>query len=344
VVETELPQRLWTDAQTNVHLLGQMRACYCGRHDVLDALWWRAHPSTRSPGGEPDPATGLPELMVEVYSRRVLSEPLTEFVDPVSDQTVRATASGRALRGLTMDLTRDAAALDAVLEQFGQFSEQAQARHVVPPGPRTADVSPPTPPHRPRTRSPRPGPPARHAAAKFAAAAVVVGVVALTAFFALTGGIGEMLLPGFGPGTSSPTAGTGSASADSTAAARDDAFRIFDTPTQYTTGIAALLGPEYLPLTMRRIPHAAAALTGLHMFAVQRTDGAFCLILLQPKDETDVACATRGSIQQHGLRLRAIVVPEDPASAYPQPFKPVDATIEWDRSGAFTAEFEPRFS
>ena len=332
MVGTELAQRLWTDAQTNVHLRVRLRASYRGRHDVLDALWWRAHPSTRSPGGEPDPSTALPELMAEVYSRRGMSEPLIEFLDPVSDRMVRATASGQALRALTIDLTHDAAALDAVLEQFGQPNEHDGAGQT-----RRTRQTEQTGQDRPRDRS------GRRTAAKSTLAGVAGALaLTLTAFLALTGWNSGSLFPDLGPGVPGP-AGSGSSGADATSAVRDDPFQIFDTPAQYTTGVTHLLGPEFLPLTLRRIPNAAAAVTGLHMFAVQRTDGTYCLILQQPKDETDEACATREAIQQRGLRLQAIVVPEDPGSTYPQPFDPVNASIEWDRHGVFTAHFEPRF-
>lgn len=53
----------------------QLRAAYRGRHDVLDALWWAAHPQTASPGGVDDPATALRELQRAAFSRSAADAP-----------------------------------------------------------------------------------------------------------------------------------------------------------------------------------------------------------------------------------------------------------------------------
>lgn len=163
----------------------------------------------------------------------------------------------------------------------------------------------------------------------------------MTGILAMTGGMGGALSPG--PPNSNPSAAAGRAGADSIPAVHEDPFRIFDAPAEFTTGVAPVLGPEFRPLTIRSIPHVAAARVGFHLFAAQRANGTYCLVLQQPKDETDVACASRASIERRGLRLQAVVVPEDPGSAYPQPFNPLSASIEWNRNGVFTAHFEPLF-
>lgn len=46
-----------------------LRAAYQGRHDVLDALWWAAHPLTSSPRGVADPARELRDLQRAAFSR-----------------------------------------------------------------------------------------------------------------------------------------------------------------------------------------------------------------------------------------------------------------------------------
>lgn len=49
--------------------LERVRSAYRGRHDVLDALWWAAHPLTTAPSGTQDPATGLAALQRAVFAR-----------------------------------------------------------------------------------------------------------------------------------------------------------------------------------------------------------------------------------------------------------------------------------
>lgn len=49
--------------------LSKLRSEYRGRHDMLDALWWAAHPLADSPRGTPDPARDLSELQRAVFSR-----------------------------------------------------------------------------------------------------------------------------------------------------------------------------------------------------------------------------------------------------------------------------------
>lgn len=53
----------------------QLRAEYHGRHDILDALWWAAHPLTTSPSGVTDPASELRELQRAAFSRSTAGTP-----------------------------------------------------------------------------------------------------------------------------------------------------------------------------------------------------------------------------------------------------------------------------
>jgi hypothetical protein len=320
VSRAELAHQLWTDAQSNAHLQRRLRAAYRGRHDVLDALWWRAHPSTRSPNGQSDPASTLPEALAEVYSRRSSTEPLLEFLDPVSNHMVRATEADRVLRTLTVDLSRDAAALDATLDEFEEPAEskptsergkfaQAMARH-------------------------------RRGVAYSLVAGFVVGATAT----GLSIGAARDLAGSLSSATPGAAAETPSPSPSGPPLARPaDPFRIFTERTESVAGIAPLLGAGYLPDSIRSLPDAGSASAGFGMFAAQRADGAYCLILRHPDNDIDAACATPDTIVRRGLRLEAIVVTDAPGDVYPQPFAPVSVTILWDRSGVFTTQFEPRF-
>ena len=110
--------RLETAAATDPGLVIALRAAYRGRHDVQDALWWRAHPLSRTPGGRPDPLVGLGEEQTAVYSRTRIDGPRSEVADPDTGEPVSATIGEHRLRQLTRLLAQDAAALDLVLVSF----------------------------------------------------------------------------------------------------------------------------------------------------------------------------------------------------------------------------------
>ncbi|TFD82566.1 hypothetical protein [Cryobacterium fucosi] len=110
--------RLETAAETDLGLVIALRAAYRGRHDVQDALWWRAHPLSRTPGGRPDPLVGLGAEQAAVYSRTRIDGPLSEVADPDTGEPVSATIGEHRLRELTRLLAQDAAALDLVLVSF----------------------------------------------------------------------------------------------------------------------------------------------------------------------------------------------------------------------------------
>ncbi|MBG6058877.1 hypothetical protein RCH16_002124 [Cryobacterium sp. MP_M5] len=110
--------RLETAAETDPGLVIALRAAYRGRHDVQDALWWRAHPLSRTPGGRPDPLVGLGEEQAAVCSRSRIDGPRSEVADPDTGEPVSATLGEHRLRELTRLLAQDAAALDLVLVSF----------------------------------------------------------------------------------------------------------------------------------------------------------------------------------------------------------------------------------
>jgi len=60
---------LLLDAANEPAVLAALRGAYRGRHGVLDALWWRAHPQLPSPSGARDPAVERDSLARRAYSR-----------------------------------------------------------------------------------------------------------------------------------------------------------------------------------------------------------------------------------------------------------------------------------
>ena len=89
--------RLLTRATDDRDLRTRLRAQYHGRHDVLDALWWRAHPLCPAPSGRADPAAALDPLRRAAYARS-------------ADASTQ-----RALREAMLELDADAVELDRLL-------------------------------------------------------------------------------------------------------------------------------------------------------------------------------------------------------------------------------------
>ncbi|HEU4807751.1 MAG TPA: hypothetical protein VFT01_05775 [Homoserinimonas sp.] len=96
-----------------------LRAAYHGRHDVLDALWWAAHPLTDSPRGVADPARGLLELQRAVFSRAAADSPMVEVTDPETGAMRRLRESEHRLQEAERTISGDAQHLTDVLGAVG---------------------------------------------------------------------------------------------------------------------------------------------------------------------------------------------------------------------------------
>ena len=87
-------ERCTTDPQYE----SRLRSVYQGRHDVLDALWWAAHPLTPSPRGLSDPAAELRPLQNAVFSREKAESPIIEVADPDTGASVRMSEAEHRLQ------------------------------------------------------------------------------------------------------------------------------------------------------------------------------------------------------------------------------------------------------
>jgi hypothetical protein len=325
VNRAELAQRLWTDARDDAHLLGRLRAEYRGSLDVTDALWWRAHPLTPAPTGRPDPASELAPLKERVYARPVNSgardgtEPLLEFVDPISLQMVTATESEHRLRALTLRLEEDAKALDELLDRLDTREAGARPSAAALPGetapPDTASASGAVP-------TPR--------------RLMTLLLVGLGAVAGVAGMVGVGLL------VTAPERGDKAPASSSVATpSRTELLQIFAEPSNFPPGFDRVLGGDYRAESVRSIPNPGANRLGYATYVAQQRDGDYCLILLHPDQTTDTACAPETTIAEVGLKLDAVVVPVMSGSRYPQRFAPIEATVYWDPAGVFNAAFTP---
>ena len=99
-------------ARADAEWLASLRSAYRGRHDVLDALWWVAHPHTATPSGLTDPADGLRELQRAVFSRAAAESPVIEVDNPDGVGVLRIREAEHRLREAERVLAEDSRCLD----------------------------------------------------------------------------------------------------------------------------------------------------------------------------------------------------------------------------------------
>lgn len=115
-------------------LLLRLRGAYRGRHELLDSLWWAAHPLTVSPRGNRDPAYELSELQRAVFARGPSGSPIVEADDPVTGTRIRMRESERRLLDKQRELDDDARelwlALDAIEPQAAAVAPRMDPEEV----------------------------------------------------------------------------------------------------------------------------------------------------------------------------------------------------------------------
>ncbi len=306
-------EKLWTDSQSNAKLLADLRAAYRGRFDVLDALWWRAHPGVPTPQGTPDPAAELDTLSASVYSKRPDAEPLVEFIDPVGNQPVRTTEDGRRLRMLTLQLAEDAAALDDALRVLRE--PQAVPPTSIPPRVPSGLAGSGLP------GSGRPVPMGRRGLAVGIAGLAVLGVLGV-------GAATTILNSGFGT--------------DAGVAQSPEVLQIFTDHDRYPVVIEPGLGNRFNPASIRSVTPPGAEEAGYEMYVAQNTDGDYCVVLQNLEGRLDTRCTSALELASSGLRLDAVVIPPPSVLESSQPPTPFDVTVIWSTDGTFTAAFTPR--
>lgn len=68
MAHTQNAEDLYLRARADPPFLQAVRDAYTGRHDVLDALWWQAHPTDAAPSGAPSPVVALSELKHRLFA------------------------------------------------------------------------------------------------------------------------------------------------------------------------------------------------------------------------------------------------------------------------------------
>lgn len=304
--------RLSIAAATDAALASALRDAYRGRHDVLDALWWRCHPLTQSPAGRRDPAAELPPLQAEVYSRMRPDSPIGD--------------GERRLRALTDRLRRDAADLDEVLLLF----RDGPALPPVAPAFGTAalpsvrnapgDLGPGngTPP---RTFG---GPGLRRTLLLFAAGAVIGAIT--------VGAVSALVRQG-GSATRSAN--------EATSAASPGLVRLFNqppVPDQATID----LGPGFRPDSVREM--FIEKETSSSVYVARRGDDLYCVILRTQGQQGARACVGLAELARRGMDL-TVTVPVNPFTLGKDSLQEAgalaDVTIRVSTDGDVTSETAP---
>ncbi len=304
--------RLSIAAAADAALASALRDAYRGRHDVLDALWWRCHPLTQSPAGRPDPAAELPPLQAEVYSR-------IRPDSPTGDGEQR-------LRALTDRLRRDAADLDEVLLLFRD--EPALPRVAPTFGTAALPVVEDAPGDlgpanrgRPRTLG---GPGLRRTLLLLAAGAIV-GAIAVGAVSALV-----------------RQGGSATRSADEVAASASPGLvRLFNqppVPDQTTID----LGRGFRPDSIRAM--FVEKETSSSVYVARRGDDLYCVILRTQGQQGARACVGLAELARRGMDL-TVTVPVNPFTLGKDSLHEADAladvTIRVSTDGDVTSETAP---
>lgn len=317
MISESVAQRLSIAAAADAALASELREAYRGRHDVLDALWWRCHPLTESPAGRPDPAAALPPLQAQVYSR-------TRPDSPTGDDEQR-------LRALTDRLRQDATALDDVLLLFRDepVLRRGGPTGVGPTGGTPAlpveenapaDLGPAT-----RRHPGAPGGPGLRRALLLLAIGAAVGAIT----------VGAVSTLGQPDGSSTRPADEAEASAS------PGLVQLFNEPPipdQTTID----LGPEF----RRDSIHAVFVEreTNSFVFVARRGDDLYCVILRAQGQQGASACVGLAELARRGMNLTA-TLPVNPFTlgkdSLVQGGDLADVTIRVSTDGNVTSETAP---
>lgn len=304
-------------------------------HDVMDALWWAAHPLQPTPAGEIDPAVHLVELQSSVFSRAAMPEPTLERTEAGS--TVRATASEHRLRQLTVHLAARADAVAQLLERFGTDLTDAGATTMAVTKDLASGVAAPPPADGSTNAVTDDRPLAGRVRWRsiLLAAGVAAGVLGTLGAQALQQGIMATFENG-----SSATAGPSSAENTPGVLPNEAAVGaiagLFDQPVDPSAGELADLGPSY---SMVR-PSGLTPRGSYGIYLARLGSGPYCLVVQQVDLTATSICAAASEIAENGLRLNAVVLGTlDPEATGPRVL--LDLTATWLADGMVMSSTSP---
>jgi hypothetical protein len=347
--EARLARRLWEATQTDAALLADLTAAYRGRHDLRDALWWRAHPLTSTPAGIADPAQALRPLQDAVFSK-------------VADATDSGGMSGTSaeLSALTEELAHDRGELDVVLDRFGERTAGSPDPASVSSDPRagtapTGTASDLVPAAGDDGPAARPGPTAhRTHQLLLVVVGAVLGVLATIGVQAIQGepvttdaSPGSQTLAEYyqthppgdrdgndarGGGAAEPLGGAGGSRPTG------NVLEVFFQPQVFTDGVVPELGDGVERETIRLIAFGSDD-RGYQVYVARAVNGEYCLFLRSGSGQTVSTCSVLPQLEQWGASVSATVSGvtnngDDLPSA-------ATVRVVWAPDGSFSVETSP---
>lgn len=318
-------RELWAKVATDAEESTALRAATAWPEgpDLLDALWWLAHPLLPTPAGRPDPALELAELEGFVYSKAGSQESAVDVVDAATGETVRATPSEFRLRTLRAARFEQAAVLDEVLARFADVDDEpGRIDSDAASAPSTVETAPDHP------RSARRQRPIVLLAVT---GAFVLGVVTASMATSVQSGIGEPATPSATPHF--PVAGP--------PASDDTILLVFDRPTNFPDIPVPDLGDGYVPDSLRNISGTSPAEDGFAVFVGRSAEGGlYCLIVSDNSGSSGAGCAPADIVAQQGLWIRTQVTVLSPVT-YSSPLGTTEMAATLTNHGDFFLSFPP---
>lgn len=299
----------------------RVTAAYSGRHDVIDALWWREHGTAISPSGRSAPAAARARLEQTAFGRATADDPATA--------PQRAAASSELDR-LLADLAAERQAIDHAVRaadaapgspgtsrSIGTRSAPGdQAEHEDESLTGSTDRTEPDGDVSTHDWAPSRRRPARTLMAWLAAAALVVGAGAGLAAGLVVGNVP----PADSEATSPPTD-------DSPAA-----LTIFDREQVPSDLPPVLQNIRLRATTLRPLGEAGAG----SLFAARDIDDNVCLVLVKPDGAYTATCVPQNAFPTEGITLRSsFQLPREDDDG-----DPTDPSDPSDSSNAVYADFE----
>ncbi|MFB2555624.1 hypothetical protein [Herbiconiux liangxiaofengii] len=297
---------------------------YDGRHDVLDALWWREHPDAPSPAGEPAPSTRRAELQRVAFAR---AEP------GAADAVPRADRAAAELRRLDAELAEERRAIDAAVAAASvaaattvtavTAARPSAAGHSAshPAGPDdeglddgVANGSGADGPADIRSAAPSP-------TASGLGRRRLAGVVAAAFAVAVLGGAA-----GFGLAQTVAASGGDAAGGDGAPFAdAGTALAIFDRPQAPGDQPPLLYNVQLREETLRTL-----SMPGVPLYVARDIDGDVCVVLVQTNGTYSANCVPDDRFPATGLLIRgSIAVTGRPSQGDQQPQSFVDVEATW---------------
>ena len=256
--------------------LDTVRAAHTGHWDVLDALWWQAHPASPGPSGAPSPSASLRDLQRQAFSADG---------DAIGDQ-----ATAQRIRALETEIRDESRAIINALEAAHGRSRTGAASSLGDVAPPSESSQEPLASPDEVTTTPPPGNRRRFVVAAGIAAALALGVV-----------VGAQLTDGSADAV--PSRATSPSLPAKPLAAAVSVFERAQTPEDVPD---QRVPSTFDPGSFRSLGVIAGTSTSadrVSLYAARSTSNMICVVALAAQIGHLATCALAGDFPTTGLRL-----------------------------------------